>query len=185
MPNGEESQNGTEATSEEFKGELIDINEIKEFFRRGDTATVYDYDTGTSYDVKASSVDLSHADVYPLTASDTDTLREIYNFKGEFTAWCTEDTKKLWKRRAILIRIDSDPEKDRLIAASQHGCPHGGGKSGHTFKKGETLEEHEEDNNYPGHFCIHFLHSKGHGTPKEDPDHQLMVRKAAGLQLEV
>lgn len=67
-----------------------------------------------------------------------------------------------WTRHAILVSIDG-----RVLAASQNGMPHGG--------------DSIYDNNFAGHFCIHFLNSRTHGTDNLDPAHQAMVRKAAGL----
>ncbi len=67
-----------------------------------------------------------------------------------------------WTRHAILVNIDG-----RVFAASQNAMPHGG--------------QSIYNNNFPGHFCIHFLNSRTHGTDNLDPAHQSMVRKAAGL----
>lgn len=66
-----------------------------------------------------------------------------------------------WTRHAILVNIDG-----RVLAASQNAMPHGG--------------QSIYNNNFPGHFCIHFLNSRTHGTDNLDPAHQSMVRKAAG-----
>jgi hypothetical protein len=66
-----------------------------------------------------------------------------------------------WRRKAILVQAG-----DRLIAASMHGMPHGG--------------DGIPDNNFSGHFCIHFLGSATHGSGNIDPEHQFMIRKAAG-----
>ncbi|QHW29770.1 hypothetical protein GZH47_02220 [Paenibacillus rhizovicinus] len=66
-----------------------------------------------------------------------------------------------WKRRAIVVRRDG-----QSIAASMHGMPHGG--------------DGIPDNDFDGHFCIHFLGSSTHKTGNVDPDHQAMVHKAAG-----
>ncbi|MFD1735541.1 hypothetical protein ACFSCX_03100 [Bacillus salitolerans] len=66
-----------------------------------------------------------------------------------------------WKRRAILVQT-----KDYLIAASMHGMPHGAG----------ALQ-----NNFPGHFCIHFNGSTTHRSKRMDFSHKLMILKAAGL----
>jgi len=66
-----------------------------------------------------------------------------------------------WRRRAILIMID-----DQWLAASMHGMPHGAG----------ALK-----NDFPGHFCVHFLGSITHKTERMDFSHKLMVYKAAGL----
>lgn len=66
-----------------------------------------------------------------------------------------------WTRHAILVNIDG-----RVFAASQNGMPHGG--------------QSIYDNNFDGHFCIHFLNSRTHGTNRVDPAHQAAVHKAAG-----
>ena len=65
-----------------------------------------------------------------------------------------------WKRRAIIVI-----HRDQWIAASMHGMPHGAG----------ALE-----NDFPGHFCIHFYGSKTHSTNSMDLSHKLMILKAAG-----
>lgn len=67
-----------------------------------------------------------------------------------------------WDRRAILVKADH-----HQLAASMHGMPHGG--------------DGIPDNNFSGHFCIHFLGSSTHGKGNIDPEHQFMVRKAAGV----
>ncbi|MFB9329257.1 hypothetical protein ACFFSY_25250 [Paenibacillus aurantiacus] len=69
--------------------------------------------------------------------------------------------KWTWKRRAILVSKDG-----YRLAASMHGMPHGG--------------DGIPDNDFSGHFCIHFLGSSTHKTRSIDHDHQVMVHKAAG-----
>lgn len=66
-----------------------------------------------------------------------------------------------WKRRAVVLEIDG-----HKIAASMNGMPHGQGAI--------------QGNNFPGHFCLHFLNSQTH-SKNIDVAHQLMVWKAAGL----
>jgi hypothetical protein len=66
-----------------------------------------------------------------------------------------------WHRKAVLVQAGS-----HSFAASMHGMPHGG--------------DGIPDNDFSGHFCIHFLGSKTHGSGQADPGHQLMVYKAAG-----
>ncbi|MFK4997237.1 hypothetical protein ACI2OX_05435 [Bacillus sp. N9] len=70
------------------------------------------------------------------------------------------DGKWSWKRRAIIVIYG-----DQWIAASMNGMPHGAG----------TL-----DNNFRGHFCIHFNGSKTHRKNMVDESHKLMILKAAG-----
>lgn len=64
-----------------------------------------------------------------------------------------------WDRRAIWVKIG-----DRFFAASMHGMPH--------------MVNPTQSNNFPGHFCIHFLHSMVHATSRECPRHQEMVMEA-------
>ncbi|MDF2721373.1 MAG: hypothetical protein K0Q59_1048 [Paenibacillus sp.] len=66
-----------------------------------------------------------------------------------------------WKRRAIVVTAEGAP-----VAASMHGMPHGG--------------DGIPDNEFSGHFCIHFLGSSTHRSGQVDLAHQLMVQKAAG-----
>ncbi|WP_254660772.1 hypothetical protein [Bacillus sp. FJAT-27225] len=81
----------------------------------------------------------------------------------------TEDTKIMkkiyggkwsWKRRAIYALHGK-----KKIAASMNGMPHGAG----------ALQ-----NNFRGHFCIHFYKSSTHSKREMDLSHKLMVYKAAG-----
>lgn len=65
-----------------------------------------------------------------------------------------------WKRRAIIVHSE-----DKKIAASMHGMPHGAG----------ALQ-----NDFPGHFCIHFYGSTTHRTNFMDLSHKLMILKSAG-----
>lgn len=89
--------------------------------------------------------------------SSEDTAIMSDNYGGEWS----------WSRRSIVVVING-----RRIAASQNGMPHAG----------STL-----DNNFPGHFCIHFLGSTTHGSsytasgvPTLDPAHQRCVQEAIG-----
>lgn len=65
-----------------------------------------------------------------------------------------------WNRKAIIVETGN-----YRIAASMNGMPHGSGKIA--------------DNNFPGHFCIHFLCSTTH-TGSMDLQHQKEILKAAG-----
>jgi len=66
-----------------------------------------------------------------------------------------------WNRRAVLVKVG-----DKVIAGSMAGMPH----------DIQTIT----DNNFPGHFDLHFLNSKTHNTNTIDSEHQKMVQKAAG-----
>lgn len=65
-----------------------------------------------------------------------------------------------WDRRAVIVTADN-----RTIAASMNGMPHGQGAL---------------NNNFPGHFCIHFWGSITHASRAKDLGHHLMISKAAG-----
>ncbi len=73
-----------------------------------------------------------------------------------------------WERRAIVVEVGS-----YRIAGSMHSMPHG--------RQGIT------NNNFPGHFCVHFSDSRTHGSaytnsglPLACPQHQAGVREAIG-----
>ncbi len=64
-----------------------------------------------------------------------------------------------WDRRPVVVHIGS-----RLIAASINGMPHGS----------QTIY----DNNFNGHFCVHFRNSRLHKNNQQDGEHQHNVRVA-------
>lgn len=68
-----------------------------------------------------------------------------------------------WNRRPIILEVGG-----RYFAASMNAQPHG--------------EQSILDNGFPGHFCIHLLGSRTHGTRIVDPDHHHAILVAAGYQ---
>ena len=66
-----------------------------------------------------------------------------------------------WRRRPVVALLGG-----RRVAASINGMPHGGELVG--------------DNDFAGHFCLHFLQSRVHRSGRLDPSHQVMVWEAAG-----
>lgn len=64
-----------------------------------------------------------------------------------------------WNRRAIWLVVGK-----RVLAASMNGMPH--------------MRDANLDDDFEGHFCIHFYKSLIHKTANECPDHQSMVMKA-------
>lgn len=131
-------------------GSFISWDETKEYFPNYSGATVIDIETRKQFNIQRRGGS-NHADVQPLTAEDTATMKQIYN--GEWS----------WKRRAIIVVM----ENGMKIAASMNGMPHGQGAI--------------KGNNFNGHFCIHFLGSKTHESNKVDLAHQMMVWKAADV----
>jgi LysM repeat protein len=68
-----------------------------------------------------------------------------------------------WNARAVVVEVNG-----RRIAASSNAMPHD--------------IQSITNNNFNGHFCIHFLNSTRHRDGLLDQRHQPMVRKAAGVQ---
>lgn len=92
----------------------------------------------------------NHADCEPLTADDSYIMKQV--FGGEWS----------WERRAAILWLDGQP-----VACSMAGMPHG-------------TSQDIYGNDFDGMFDLHFLNSRTHGTDRVDPDHQAMVRRAAG-----
>lgn len=128
--------------------ELVSWADVHILFKIGTTATVTDCASGLSFKVKRL-YGHEHADVEPLTANDTATMKKIYGGK-----WS-------WDRKAVVVTIAG-----RRIAGSINGMPHGNASI--------------TTNQFPGHFCIHFLDSGTHSTGKPDKLHQQAVLAAAG-----
>jgi hypothetical protein len=90
-------------------GRLLHWEQVRREFRRMSYATVIDLETGERFRVQRRAGS-RHADVQPLTSSDTNIMKTIYQGK-----WS-------WKRRAILVEVNG-----KYFAASMHGMPHGAG----------------------------------------------------------
>jgi LysM repeat protein len=148
-----EEDSKDEHSTSATKGEYLDwFKEVQYIYEKGDTATVTDLETGKSFKVKRL-YGRNHADSEPLTAEDTKIMKSIYG------SWS-------WDRRAVIVTI-KHKGVERKIAASMNGMPHGGESIG--------------NNNFKGHFCIHFKNSRTHSGSRLDPGHQKAVKKAAGL----
>ncbi|OLO38941.1 hypothetical protein BTR23_10365 [Alkalihalophilus pseudofirmus] len=66
-----------------------------------------------------------------------------------------------WTPRAIIVEVDG-----RKLAAAMHSMPHG--------------DQVIRDNNYNGHFCIHFLNSQRHSDGQIQDTMQRQIEIAAG-----
>ena len=89
--------------------ELLEWSEIKPLIKLGATMKIIDVRTKAAYYV-ASFSNGKHADVEPLTADDTDKMKNTYNGK-----WS-------WDTRPVIVMTG-----ERFFAASISGMPHGGG----------------------------------------------------------
>src|SRR5690606_24852959 len=115
----------TEQLHGSFFGEPLAWDEALRRFPVGATAQVRDLETGLAFQVRRHRGD-AHADVEPLTAEDSETLRTIYG--GEWS----------WKRRAVVATI-----QDRAVAGSINGMPHGWG----------DLFDHQFEGHFCPHFA--------------------------------
>ncbi|MFP4698255.1 MAG: LysM peptidoglycan-binding domain-containing protein [Eubacteriales bacterium] len=130
-----------EAVSEQH-GELLDWwTEARYVFATNDTATVTDFETGRTFNIKRTT-GANHADSETLTARDTEVARDIW---GGYS----------WQTRPVIINVDG-----RNLAASMSFMPHdveyidGNNISGHfdvhflnstRHKDGEIDLNHQED----------------------------------------
>lgn len=87
-------------------GEYLEWPLASLLFNVGAVAEVTDLDTGMTFTVKRLGGG-NHADVEPLTAKDTEILRQVYG-----GTWS-------WQARAILVQVEG-----RTLAASMNGMPH-------------------------------------------------------------
>ncbi|KUO72262.1 MAG: hypothetical protein APF77_20275 [Clostridia bacterium BRH_c25] len=151
--------------------ELLDWwDTVDKLFEKDIPVVVIDVETGKSFKA-ARTYGSNHADAETLTAEDTAVMKEIWG--GEWN----------WERRAVIVLING-----RKLAASASGMPHAGLDG---IPEGENVENRSGDfgtganldrikgNNMEGHFDIHFLNSRTHGTDKIDEMHQQMIQKAS------
>jgi peptidoglycan hydrolase-like protein with peptidoglycan-binding domain len=142
---------------------------VNDLFSIGKKATVYDIETGLSFNIKRT-YGHNHADCETLTDEDTAIMKKIYGGK-----WS-------WDRRAVIVTVG-----DVKIAASMAGMPHAGSErySANTtvssrsggYGRGENLDA-IKGNAMSGVFDLHFYGSKTHGSNKVDSKHQSMVNAA-------
>lgn len=129
--------------------------------------TVKDYNTGKTFKMIRTG-GTNHADVEPLTAADTQTIKSIW---GGFN----------WTRRPVLIYTNG-----KVYGASMSGMPHSGLDSEpareYTSKNrsdnyGPGINyDSVKNNNADGHMDIHFLNSKTHSSNKLDTQHQNNIK---------
>ncbi|WP_096202499.1 stalk domain-containing protein [Bacillus sp. FJAT-45350] len=133
-------------------GEVLDWwTEARYVFSTGKTATITDFQTGRTFQVR-HTMGGNHADSEPLTAQDAQTMREIWG--GQYS----------WTPRAIIVEVDG-----RKLAAAMHSMPHGD----HVIK----------NNNYNGHFCIHFFNSTRHKDGLVQDSMHKQIEIAAGRSI--
>ena len=150
------------------------FNGVEDIFSLGSEAIVTDVDTGISFRVKRTG-GTNHSDTETLSKGDTELLKKIF------------DGKWSWERRAVIVTVGN-----RIIAASMAGMPH----AGRDDKPARAIVSNRSDgygtgvnydsikgNGMSGHFDIHFLNSRTHGTNRVDEKHQAMIQKAAKIYM--
>ncbi|NLY30321.1 MAG: LysM peptidoglycan-binding domain-containing protein [Firmicutes bacterium] len=125
---------------------LLPWDKVNRLFPREGIAEVIDLESGLRFKVKRL-FGTNHADVEPLTAADTEIMKEAVG-----GSWS-------WARRSVAVKCNG-----LYIVASMNGMPHGSSSIG--------------NNNFPGHFCIHFYDSRLHSGDRLDPEHQRAVMQA-------
>lgn len=93
----------------------------------------------------------NHADNEPLTANDAAIIKQVWG--GTYS----------WKTRPVIVEVDG-----RKLAGSMSSMPH-------------DVEYIKAENNFNGHFDIHFKNSTRHKDGLVDHDHQAKIKIAAGL----
>ncbi|MBU8907615.1 LysM peptidoglycan-binding domain-containing protein [Desertibacillus haloalkaliphilus] len=133
-------------------GELLDWwTEARYVFPIGKNAAITDVQTGRTFRVR-HTMGGNHSDSEPLTSRDAQIMREVWG--GSYS----------WTPRAVIVHVD---DNNRRLAAAMHSFPH--------------ADQAIRDNNYNGHFCIHFLNSTRHNDGLIQDSMQRQVRIAAGV----
>ncbi|CAK7085086.1 LysM peptidoglycan-binding domain-containing protein [Tissierella sp.] len=166
-------QASQEVVQDTTYGEYLNwFTEVDNIVPRGAKFKVIDFYTGKSYMVQRS-IGSNHADCETLTKEDTDIMKSIW---GGFS----------WVRRPAIIEYNG-----RRIAASVTFMPHAGldsvaggvtanNRSG-GYGRGINFD-YIKGNGMDGHFDIHFAGSTRHMDGKQDPEHQKMIKIAAGIK---
>ncbi|MGI6113492.1 MAG: LysM peptidoglycan-binding domain-containing protein [Mahellales bacterium] len=159
------SQNSVLYVGQELK---IPVYNIPELPRKGEKFGEYlDWWTGAQYVFPigciATIVDLDTGMSFKAKRTIGASHADVEPLTAQDTAIMYKiwGNKWSWERRAVVVVIGN-----RKIAGSATAMPHD--------------IEFITNNNFNGHFDIHFLNSRTHNTDKIDTEHQAMVRKAAG-----
>ncbi len=134
---------------------------------------IIDFYTGKSFKAKRTTGS-GHADVEPLTAADSQKMKEIWG--GVFS----------WDRRPVIVKIDG-----RKVAASMSSLPHAGNDNepggvevswrSDDYGPGYNLDW-VKNNGVHGVVDLHFANSIRHKDGLTDTGHQENIRIAAGIK---
>lgn len=153
-------------------GELLEwFNEAQYVIPINTDFKIVDLDTGKSFNARRT-VGSGHADCEPLTAKDTEIMKEIWG--GNLN----------WNKRSVLV-----VHNGRTIAASAAGMMHAGNENapGGSWTQWRsdnygagTNYDYVKGNNAHGHFDLHFYKSIGHSSGVENETHQKNILRSAG-----
>ena len=125
------------------------------FVRGSKNATLTDLETGLTFNIYVQSTNKNHADVEPLSASDTATMCRIYGV--------STSADIPWNRRAMVLTIGK-----YQFVCSVYGEEHG--------------QDDVSGNNYSGQFCVHFkdsnINSGDGGSVADNQNHQAVIKSA-------
>jgi len=127
--------------------EMLEWSVARDIIPKNTNLTVIDVRTGLSFEIRSFSHG-NHADVFPVTRADTDTMRQA--FGGRWT----------WTPRPVVVIVG-----DRSIAASINGMPHGGSGNTNNGMNGHVCL----------HFLNSRTHN---GNRSHERDHQNAVQEA-------
>ncbi len=122
--------------------ELTPWSQAKQIFTIGKSAKIYDIYTGKVYYVKSFS-NGSHADVEPVTAQDTATMKSTYG-----GVW-------KWDPRPVLVTING-----HTMAASINGMPHGGGVNDNNGMNGQVCIHFKGSSAHNGNYSFTNWHQE-------------------------
>lgn len=153
-------------------GEYLNwFSQVEQLVPRGAKFKVIDFYTGKSF-MAQRSIGSNHADCETLTKEDTNIMKSIW---GGFS----------WARRPAIVEYNG-----RRIAASVTFMPHAGldsvegGVTTNNRSGGYGIGinfDYVKGNGIDGHFDIHFAGSTRHMDGQQDPEHQKMIKIAAGI----
>lgn len=143
-------------TMQEKPVQLLHWNQVNSLFPEESIAILTDVESGLSFRIQRL-FGTNHADVEPLTAQDTETLRTIYGGK-----WS-------WERRAVVFQFNG-----YLVAGSINGFPHDSQSIYHNNFNGHICL----------HFHGSRLHNSGHIDTDHQEQVQLASQRSWPLVIE-
>ena len=165
-------ENKTTTNNSKYGEYLEWFKDVENFLPRGADFKVIDFYTGKSYMMRRT-IGSYHADVEPLTLNDTNIMKSIWGGVS-------------WTRRPSIIEYNG-----KRIAGSMSFMPHAGsekekGGAQVSWRSGDYGPginfDYVKGNGVDGHVDLHFKGSKRHKDGKIDPQHQEMIKIAAGIK---